>query len=129
MSFLSDELKSKVETMLPCMGDRIAQLELETTDDESSEVIIPCISTTHELSLMMKDVLNKGFVFTFDTMSFKADMPANDVLKNPLVAAMHVADGFNVVATKGEEVMIFGRLQQRKETDVWGFEVSKQTKQ
>lgn len=131
MSFLPDDLQAQIADKFPTMAGHVSSLNIVTSDeaDDDLEIVVSGISSTHKLSDAIKDAVGKGFVLSFDEVQFKADKPANDVLKNPLVAAMYVADGFTVIATKDEDIMIFSRLQQRKETDNWGFDVSKPVKQ
>lgn len=131
MSFLPDDLQAQIADKFPTMAGHVSALNIVTSDetDDDLEIVVSGISSTHKLSDAIKDAVGKGFVLSFDEVQFKADKPANDVLKNPLVAAMYVADGFTVIATKDENIMIFSRLQQRKETDNWGFDVSKPVKQ
>lgn len=126
---ISQDLQQAGKSVFVGAGGRIAAFLSQMPVVADAEVVNPAIKSTHEIFVVLKDLIVKGYVLSFDETNFEVDPPAEEVLKNPAMAAMYVADGFIIIATKDDDVLAFGRTKQRMENDAWGFTSCKLTKQ
>lgn len=126
---ISEDLQQAGKSVFPGAGSRVAAFLSQLPAGMDVEVIQPAIKSTHKIFVALKDLLAKGYVLSFDETNFETDIPDKEVLKNPAMAAMYVADGFIVIAAKDDDVLTFGRTKQRMENDAWGFTSCKLTKQ
>lgn len=126
---ISEDLQQAGKSVFSGAGGRVAAFLSQLPEVPDAEIVQPGIKSTHEIFMSLKNLLANGYVLSFDETNFEVDSPAEEVLKNPSLAAMYVADGFIVIATKGDDALAFGRTKQRQEHDPWGFTSVKLTKQ
>ncbi len=131
MSFLPDELQQKVSGVFPSFSKHFGNLTggiEDGADSSDEEVLVPSITTTFEMSEFIQADIKEGFVISFGDKKPGNFIPDDGILTDAKVAAMFVADGFEVVCSKDNEVHTYTRLQKRLQKDIWGFEVIKSVK-